>query len=83
MSLQHYLPWGLWIMYSRAVQGIALKTGVRLVTVKPATRQLYTRHRGTAFKWFCCKNVEASKVEISHGRKTASLDSATKQRFLP
>ena len=61
MSLSYCLPYGLWIMYFRVVQGIALNPGVCLASVKLATRRLYTLHRGTDFTRFCCEKVEASK----------------------
>ena len=61
MSLPYCIPYGLWIMNSRVVQGIAVNPGVRLVKPKPSTGQLYTRHRGTDFQRFCCKEVAASK----------------------
>jgi len=61
MSLPYCLPYGLWMMYSRDVQGIALTPGVCLASVKLATRRLYTRHRGTDLTRFCCEKVVASK----------------------
>ena len=83
MSLPYCLPYGLWIMYSRVVQGIALNPGVRLVTAKPATRQLYTRHRGTDFKRFCCKKLKRASAVWKTTRARESLGSLHDTTTIP
>ena len=53
---------GDYVTYFLVIHGIALNPGVYLASVKFATRQLYTRHRGTDWTRFYCELNRASAV---------------------